>query len=82
MPGLHDDHGNANEWAQGCYVSQYRGTPADSRPRYTYNCVMCFVRSGSWKHKPWDIRSARRHADETDERSSQLGFRVMRTFGK
>ena len=80
--GLHDVHGNANEWTQDCYVSHYRGVPADGRPRYTDNCVRRVVRSGSWKDKPWDLRSARRRADGPDERSSQLGFRVMRTFRK
>ena len=78
--GLHDVHGNANEWTQDCYVSHYRGAPADGRPRFTDNCVRRVVRSGSWKDKPWDLRSARRRADGPDERSSQLGFRVMRTF--
>ena len=80
--GLHDVHGNANEWTQDCYVSHYRGAPADGRPRYTENCTRRVVRSGSWKDKPWDIRSARRRADGPDERSSQLGFRVVRTFRK
>ena len=80
--GLHDVHGNAKEWTQDCYVSHYRGAPADGRPRESDNCVRRVVRSGSWKDKPWDIRSARRHADGPDERSSQHGFRVMRTFRK
>ena len=80
--GLHDVHGNANEWTQDCYVSHYRGAPEDGRPWNTDKCVRRVVRSGSWKDKPWDIRSARRYADGPDERSSQLGFRVMRTFRK
>lgn len=80
--GLHDVHGNANEWTQDCYVSHYRGAPEDGRPRETDNCVRRVMRGGSWKDKPWDIRSARRHAGAPDERSSQIGFRVMRTFEK
>ena len=80
--GLHDVHGNANEWTQDCYVSHYRGAPEDGRPRETDNCVRRVMRGGSWKDKPWDIRSARRHAGVPDERSSQIGFRVMRTFEK
>ena len=78
--GLHDVHGNANEWTQDCYVSHYRGAPEDGRPRETDNCVRRVMRGGSWKDKPWDIRSARRHAGAPDERSSQIGFRVMRTI--
>ena len=80
--GLHDVHGNANEWTLDCYVSHYRGAPEDGRPRRTDNCVRRAVRGGSWKDKPWDIRSARRHAHVPDERSSQIGFRIVRTFGK
>lgn len=80
--GLHDIHGNASEWTQDCYVSHYRGAPEDGRPRDTESCVRRVVRGGSWKDKPWDIRSARRQAGVPDERSSQIGFRVMRTFEK
>ena len=80
--GLRDVHGNANEWTLDCYVSHYREAPEDGRPRDTENCVRRVVRGGSWKDKPWDIRSARRHAQAPDERSSQIGFRVMRTFEK
>ena len=78
--GLHDIHGNAGEWTLDCYVSHYRGAPEDGRPRDSESCVRRVVRSGSWKDKPWDIRSARRYANVPDERSSQIGFRVVRTF--
>ena len=78
--GLHDIHGNAGEWTLDCYVSHYRGAPEDGRPRDTESCVRRVVRGGSWKDKPWDIRSARRYANVPDERSSQIGFRVVRTF--
>ena len=80
--GLHDIHGNASEWTLDCYVSHYRGAPEDGRPRDTEICVRRVVRGGSWKDKPRDIRSARRTADVPDEGSSQIGFRVMRTFEK
>ena len=80
--GLHDVHGNANEWTLDCYVSHYRGAPEDGRARHTDNCVRRAVRGGSWKDKPWDIRSARRHANGPGERSAQIGFRVVRTFEK
>ena len=78
--GLHDVHGNAGEWTLDCYVSHYRGASEDGRPRDTESCVRRVVRGGSWKDKPWDIRSARRQANVPDERSSQIGFRVLRTF--
>ena len=78
--GLHDIHGNASEWTLDCYVSHYRGATEDGRPRDTESCVRRVVRGGSWKDKPWDIRSARRTADVPDRRSSQIGFRVVRTF--
>ena len=80
--GLHDVHGNAGEWTLDCYNSHYNGAPEDGRARDTGNCVRRVVRGGSWKDKPLDIRSARRHANVPDERSSRIGFRVMRTFEK
>ena len=80
--GLHDIHGNASEWTLDCYNSHYDGAPEDGRARGTGNCTRRVVRGGSWKDKPLDIRSARRHANVPDERSSKIGFRVMRTFEK
>ena len=80
--GLYDIHGNASEWTLDCYNSHYNGAPEDGRARGTGNCVRRVVRGGSWKDKPLDIRSARRHANVPDERSSKIGFRVMRTFEK
>ena len=78
--GLHDVHGNVNEWNLDCYVSHYREAPADGRARLTETCVRRVVRSGSWKDKPWDVRAARRRAQAPDARSPQTGFRVLRTF--
>ena len=80
--GLYDIHGNASEWTLDCYNSHYNGAPEDGRARGTGNCARRVVRGGSWKDKPLDIRSARRHANVPDERSSKIGFRVMRTFEK
>lgn len=80
--GLHDVHGNVGEWTLDCYVGHYRGAPEDGRPRDTESCLRRVVRGGSWKDKPWDLRSARRLADGPDERSSEIGFRVVRTFGE
>ena len=80
--GLHDIHGNASEWTLDCYNSHYNGAPEDGRARGTGNCARRVVRGGSWKDKPLDIHSARRHANVPDERSSKIGFRVMRTFEK
>lgn len=80
--GLHDILGNASEWTLDCYHSHYNGAPEDGRAWGAGNCVRRVVRGGSWKDKPLDIRSARRHANVPDERSSRVGFRVMRTFEK
>ena len=80
--GLHEIHGNASEWTLDCYNSHYNGAPEDGRARGTGNCARRVVRGGSWKDKPLDIRSARRHANVPDEHSSKIGFRVMRTFEK
>ena len=80
--GLHDIHGNASEWTLDCYNSHYNGAPEDGRAWGTGNCARRVVRGGSWKDKPLDNRSGRRHANVPDEHSSKIGFRVMRTFEK
>lgn len=80
--GLYDIHGNASEWTLDCYNSHYNGAPEDGRAWDTGNCKRRVVRGGSWKDKPMDIRSARRHAHVPDRRSPRIGFRVMRTFEK
>ena len=80
--GLYDIHGNASEWTLDCYNSHYNGAPEDGRARDAGNCNRRVARGGSWKDKLWDIRSARRHPHVLDERSSKIGFRVMRTFEK
>ena len=80
--GLHEIHGNAGEWTLDCYNSHYNGAPEDGRAWDTGNCASRVVRGGSWQEKLPDIRSARRHANMLDKRSSRIGFRVMRTFEK
>lgn len=80
--GLHDMHGNVDQWVQDGWHAYYEGDPpADGtewiKDAYTSRRV---VRGGSWNFAPQVLRSAKRGRDTTDYRNVDLGFRVGRTL--
>ncbi len=78
--GLHDVHGNVNEWVQDCYGS-YWNAPRDGRASEGGDCSVRVVRGGTWHYYPWGLRSAARFGTSTAPlRSDGLGFRVVRTL--
>ena len=58
--GLHDMHGNVQEWVQDCWNKNYRGAPTDGSAWESGNCEERVLRGGSWNFKSKDIRSANR----------------------
>lgn len=72
--GLHDMHGNVQEWVADCYREDYR-VPA---PRG--DCDLRVARGGSWALEPTDLRAARRFKHSSGTIANDLGFRVARSL--
>jgi formylglycine-generating enzyme required for sulfatase activity len=73
-------HGNVWEWVEDCYHKSYDGAPTDGSAWTTGDCVGRVVRGGSWVDSPQTLRLADRGWNTTDNRNSNLGFRVGRTL--
>ena len=78
--GLHDMSGNVWEWVQDCWNNNYRGAPTNARAWERDKCASRMVRGGSWKHLPWNLRSASRRGYNSGYRGNYLGFRIARTL--
>ena len=79
---LHDILGNVWEWAEDCYVGNYKTTPRDGsaqEPPKGKACPLRVLRGGSWSHVPRDVRSANRLRFAPDDRNGTIGFRLART---
>ena len=81
--GLHDMHGNADEWVQDCWNENYRGAPSDGSAWERESCYERVVRGGSWKDSPRSLRSASR--DRNSARASfdnHFYYMQFMTYGK
>jgi formylglycine-generating enzyme required for sulfatase activity len=78
--GLYDMHGNAWEWVQDCWNSNYNGAPADGSAWAVGECDKRIPRGGSWQLDAKLLRSARRAWSPPGFRSSNNGFRVARSL--
>jgi len=58
--GFFDLAGNVRELLADCYTASYKGRPADERAWLWADCSLRVVRGGSWKSRPFDVRSAAR----------------------
>ena len=74
--GLHDMHGNVQEWVQDCWNKSYAGAPSDGRAWTSGNCSRRVVRGGSWHNDAWDLRSASRGWTSRPARHVDIGFRL------
>jgi formylglycine-generating enzyme required for sulfatase activity len=75
--GLYDMHGNAFEWCQDAWHSNYEGAPTDGSAWMAGgDNSRRVLRGGSWFYVPRLCRSAYRYDINAGNRSSSFGFRV------
>ena len=74
--GLHDMHGNVNEWVEDCWNDNYAGAPGDGSARTSGDCRWRVIRGGSWSDMSWILRSAGRIEDSRSHRFRYIGFRL------
>jgi len=77
--GVHDMHGNVEEWVQDYWKASYEGAPTDGSAWMSED-EDCRTRGGSWSSGPRSLRSAYRDFFSTDFRNQGIGFRVARSF--
>ena len=76
--GLSDMHGNVQEWCQDHGHDNYEGAPTDGSTWLTNNeNARRVLRGGSWYFDPRHCRSATRDLDAPDDRTHDIGFRVV-----
>jgi formylglycine-generating enzyme required for sulfatase activity len=78
--GLHDLHGNVDEWVEDCWHDNYIGAPTDGSAWAQGSCQARVLRGGSWNSYPRFLRSAVRGSNDSGNRGDTLGFRVARTL--
>ncbi len=78
--GLHDMHGNVNEWLIDCKNTNYTDAPIDGSAWLTGACTHHMARGGSWKDGSRNLRSADRSSYSRGYRNNTVGFRLAKTL--
>jgi formylglycine-generating enzyme required for sulfatase activity len=76
--GLYDMLGNAFEWVQDCWHTDYRGAPTNGSAWLSGDCVQRDMRGGSWFTVPSLVSVTARNHFEDSYRSNSVGFRLVR----
>lgn len=76
--GLHDVHGNVQEWVEDCW--QLNEVTGDGSAWISPDCSERVTRGGSWADAPDRLEFANRQHWAADARLNQIGFRVARTL--
>jgi formylglycine-generating enzyme required for sulfatase activity len=77
--GLYDMHGNAEEWVEDCWHTDYTAAaPTDGSPWLEGDCEGRVMRGGSWEDSNSELRSAARLGEFKEKSSYVDGFRVAR----
>ncbi len=78
--GLHDVHGNVQEWVQDCWNNSYHGAPSDGSAWEQGSWCSRVTRGGSWVDEPNELRSAARNVELSTQQQNTCGFRIARTL--
>lgn len=76
--GLHDMHGNVQEWVQDCWKNNYVDAPSDGAAWELSYCAERVTRGGSFSEPERAMRSSERYWGGSSDRYSNVGFRVAR----
>ena len=74
--GVHDVHGNVNEWLQDCWNENYQGAPVNGSVWELGDCSRRVIRGGSWYNNLGTQRSSDRHGSLRSSRTADIGFRL------
>ena len=74
--GLHDMHGNVQEFAEDCWNESYEGAHADGSAWIDGECKFRAMRGGHWRSGASMLRSAMRTRVYPNYRRPTIGFRV------
>ncbi|HCK84693.1 MAG TPA: hypothetical protein DHW63_09315 [Hyphomonadaceae bacterium] len=78
--GLHDMHGNVDEWCEDHWHDDYNDAPTDGSAWIDGSGSKHVFRGGSWLSRAEFLRSAvRRSSYDSSDHGLSLGFRVART---
>jgi formylglycine-generating enzyme required for sulfatase activity len=77
--GLYDMHGNAMEWVEDCWHTEYTAdAPTNGSAWVDGDCNGRVMRGGSWEDSQSELRSAARTGEYKENTSYVDGFRVAR----
>ncbi|MDZ4861492.1 MAG: SUMF1/EgtB/PvdO family nonheme iron enzyme [Candidatus Hydrogenedentes bacterium] len=76
--GLYDMSGNAEEWCEDWYHSDYTGAPTDGSAWVSPTGLYRVVRGGGWEGSGDDCRSASRGAFGPSSPDNTIGFRLAK----